>query len=71
MPPEFVELQIDAVVRDIGVDAVKIGMLSTKDIVSAVAKKVAEHGLKNVVLDPGDVGKGWGGFIGNQMLSKF
>lgn len=58
LPPEFVELQIDAVVRDIGVDAVKIGMLSTKDIVSAVAKKVAEHGLKNVVLDPVMLAKG-------------
>jgi len=58
LPPEFVELQIDAVVNDIGADAVKIGMLSTKDIVSAVARKVAEHGLKNIVLDPVMVAKG-------------
>ena len=27
LSPEFIELQIDAVVNDIGVDAVKIGML--------------------------------------------
>ena len=58
LPPEFVELQIDAVVSDIGVDAVKIGMLSTKDIVSAVAIKVADHGLKNVVVDPVMLAKG-------------
>ncbi len=58
LPPEFVELQIDAVVNDIGADAVKIGMLSTKDIVSAVARKVSEHGLKKVVLDPVMLAKG-------------
>ncbi len=52
LPPEFIELQIDAVVKDLGVDAVKIGMLSNKEIVESVAAKVAEYGLKNVVLDP-------------------
>jgi len=58
LSPEFIELQIDAVVNDIGVDAVKIGMLSTKDIVSVVVRKVIELGLKNIVLDPVMVAKG-------------
>ena len=49
---DFVGLQIDAVVKDIGVDAVKIGMLSNRDIVQVVARKISEHGLQNVVLDP-------------------
>jgi hydroxymethylpyrimidine/phosphomethylpyrimidine kinase len=58
LSPEFIELQIDAVINDIGVDAVKIGMLSTKEIVSSVAAKVKEYGLKNIVLDPVMVAKG-------------
>jgi hydroxymethylpyrimidine/phosphomethylpyrimidine kinase len=58
LSPEFIELQIDAVVNDIGVDAVKIGMLSTKDIVSSVAGRIIEHGLKKIVLDPVMVAKG-------------
>jgi len=58
LPPEFIEQQIDAVVNDIGVDAIKIGMLSTKEIVSSVVRKVIEHGLKKIVLDPVMVAKG-------------
>lgn len=58
LSPEFIELQIDAVVKDIGVDAVKIGMLSTREIISSVAAKVKEHGLTNIVLDPVMVAKG-------------
>lgn len=58
LSPEFIELQIDAVVKDIGVDAVKIGMLSTKEIINSVATKIKEYGLKNIVLDPVMVAKG-------------
>lgn len=52
LSPEFVKLQIDAVVNDIGVDAVKVGMLSTKEIISVVANKVDQYSMKNLVLDP-------------------
>jgi len=58
LPPEFVGLQIDAVLSDIGADAVKIGMLSNAGIVSVVARKLREHGQGNVVLDPVMVSKG-------------
>ena len=34
LPLEFIEKQIDSVVQDIGVDAVKTGMLSSLEIVS-------------------------------------
>ena len=44
--------QIDAVVEDIGVDSVKIGMLHSADIVQAVAQAIDRHTLKNIVLDP-------------------
>jgi hydroxymethylpyrimidine/phosphomethylpyrimidine kinase len=58
IPPEFVALQIDAVVKDIGCDAVKIGMLSNRGIIEKVAGKIVEHGLRPVVLDPVMMAKG-------------
>ena len=52
VPAEMLNDQIDAVVEDIGVDAVKIGMLHSPDIVRTVAQAIDRHGLKKVVLDP-------------------
>jgi hydroxymethylpyrimidine/phosphomethylpyrimidine kinase len=52
VPPEFVARQIDAVLSDFGADAVKIGMLSTAGIVSAVADRLRAHAAENIVLDP-------------------
>lgn len=49
--PEFVGEQIDAVVGDFDIEAVKTGMLSNAETVRVVAKKVDEHGLRAVV-DP-------------------
>lgn len=52
-PADFVAAQIDAVFEDIGVDAVKIGMLASAPIVRAVAGRLRIHarGIP-VVLDP-------------------
>ena len=55
--PAFVALQIDAVIKDIGTDAVKTGMLSNQGIIEAVAAKIREHRLKPVVVDPVMVAK--------------
>jgi hydroxymethylpyrimidine/phosphomethylpyrimidine kinase len=44
--------QIDAVLDDFGADAVKIGMLSTAAIATAVAARLRAHGARHVVLDP-------------------
>ena len=52
VPPEMLTDQIDAVVEDIGVDAVKIGMLHDPDIVQTVANAIDKHQLRRVVLDP-------------------
>lgn len=52
IPPEMLRAQIDAVVEDIGVDAVKIGMLHSPEVVQVVADAILRHGLPNVVLDP-------------------
>jgi len=58
LPPELVVSQIDAVVTDLGADAVKIGMLANAAIIEAVASAVERHGLAPVVLDTVMVAKG-------------
>ncbi len=50
--PAVVAAQIDAVFDDIGVDAVKIGMLASAAIVEVVASRLAVHRPEVVVLDP-------------------
>ncbi|MDB5946787.1 MAG: phosphomethylpyrimidine kinase [Ramlibacter sp.] len=52
VPGEMLRDQIDAVVEDIGVDAVKIGMLHSAQTVRTVAAAIDRHGLRSVVLDP-------------------
>lgn len=50
--PEMLRAQIDAVLEDIGADAIKIGMLHDPEVVRAVVKAIARHRLQQVVLDP-------------------
>ncbi|MEA2559081.1 MAG: hydroxymethylpyrimidine/phosphomethylpyrimidine kinase [Acidobacteriota bacterium] len=57
VPPEIVAAQIDAVFEDIGVDAVKIGMLASAPIVRAVADRLRFWKPLRVVLDPVMVAK--------------
>lgn len=52
VPLEILEGQIDAVLSDIGADAVKIGMLHSAEVVNLVADKLEQYQIKNVVLDP-------------------
>jgi hydroxymethylpyrimidine/phosphomethylpyrimidine kinase len=52
MPPALVEQQIDAVLTDIGAGAVKTGMLANAAIIRAVAGKMREHAVANLVVDP-------------------
>ncbi len=56
LPADAVRAQIRAVVDDIGVDAVKTGMLSSSRIVSLVAAELAGVGVP-VVVDPVGVSK--------------
>ncbi len=58
LPTTLIASQIDAIVTDIGADVVKIGMLSSSDIIHAVADKVKEHNLTRLVVDPVMVAKG-------------
>lgn len=52
VPPEFLQAQLQSVLEDIGVDAVKIGMLHTPEVVRTVAWAIDRYGLQRVVLDP-------------------
>lgn len=49
---EFLEKQMDAVFTDIFPDAVKIGMVSDKELIKTIALKLKEYKAKNIVLDP-------------------
>jgi hydroxymethylpyrimidine/phosphomethylpyrimidine kinase len=51
LPPAFVVAQLDAVFSDLGVDAAKTGMLSSRPIVEAVAEYLREHPVP-LVVDP-------------------
>lgn len=52
LPVEIVRGQIDAVLTDIGADAVKIGMLSSSEIIMGIKEALPTHKLTNIVLDP-------------------
>jgi len=52
LPPRLVGAQIDAVLGDIGADAVKIGMLAEPGIIRAAAGRLKKFRVKNIVLDP-------------------
>ncbi|WP_311480655.1 bifunctional hydroxymethylpyrimidine kinase/phosphomethylpyrimidine kinase [uncultured Anaerococcus sp.] len=50
--PEFITEQMDAVFNDIYPDAIKIGMVSSPEIVEAIAASLEKYQAKNIVLDP-------------------
>jgi hydroxymethylpyrimidine/phosphomethylpyrimidine kinase len=52
VPLQILADQIDAVAEDIGIDAVKIGMLHSAPTVQTVSAALDRHGLRRVVLDP-------------------
>src|SRR5690606_8945179 len=57
VPPEFVLSQLDTLLTDVRVDAVKIGMLSSTEIIEVVAAAIDTYRLPNVVVDPVMVAK--------------
>lgn len=58
LPLEVLEAQLETVLAGIGVDALKTGMLASTDVISLVANKIDQYGVKNVVIDPVMVCKG-------------
>ena len=64
-PTDFLRLQIDTLFADVRIDATKLGMLGTADIVRTVAERLAHFEAKYVVLDPVMVSKS-----GDDLLSR-
>ncbi|HJV45551.1 MAG TPA: bifunctional hydroxymethylpyrimidine kinase/phosphomethylpyrimidine kinase [Bacillota bacterium] len=58
VPLEMIEKQIDMVIEDLGVDAVKTGMLGTSDVIELVAQKLKQHKVTRLVVDPVMIAKG-------------
>ncbi len=52
LPAEFVAGQVEAIVEDIGIDALKTGMLANSDIIRAVAKVIRRFDLRPLIIDP-------------------
>ena len=52
VPPAFVGRQIDAVFTDIRPDAVKIGMVSSLELIHVIAERLSYYKAENIVLDP-------------------
>ena len=50
--PEFLKEQIDCIFTDIRPDAVKIGMVSSAELIRAIAEKLEEYKAENIVVDP-------------------
>ncbi len=52
VPVDFVAAQLEAVLSDIGVDAVKIGMLFSPELIRTVAEHLQKFAVNNIILDP-------------------
>ena len=50
--PDFLKQQIDAVFEDIYPDAVKIGMVSSSELIHVIADRLRYYKARNIVLDP-------------------
>ncbi len=50
--PDFLRQQLDAVFEDIYPDAVKIGMVSSSELIRVIGERLRYYGAKNVVVDP-------------------
>lgn len=50
--PKFLKQQLDAVFEDIFPDAVKIGMVSSKELICVIADRLRHYKAENIVVDP-------------------
>lgn len=57
IPTDVITKQIDAVLNDIGADAVKTGMLVNSEIIECVAQQLEKHQVRTLVVDPVMVAK--------------
>ena len=50
--PEFLAKQLDSIFTDIPPHAVKVGMVSSAELVRVIAQKLREYGATKIVVDP-------------------
>ena len=70
-PTDFIQQQLDSVLTDIRVDAVKTGMLPTPEIIDLVAAAVKDYDIKNVVVDPVLVATSGDSLVHKSVLQTF
>lgn len=68
IPVDFVRGQVESVLDDIGVDAIKIGMLHSPELTHEIANLLREREIKNVVLDPVMVATSGGDLMLNEAI---
>lgn len=52
VPADFLRLQLDMIFEDIVPDAIKIGMVSSQELICVIADRLTHYQAKNIVLDP-------------------
>ncbi|MDD5833500.1 MAG: bifunctional hydroxymethylpyrimidine kinase/phosphomethylpyrimidine kinase [Clostridiales bacterium] len=50
--PDFLRLELDTVITDIRPDAVKIGMVSSSELIKVISETLIKYDLTNIVVDP-------------------
>ncbi|OMF74404.1 bifunctional hydroxymethylpyrimidine kinase/phosphomethylpyrimidine kinase [Paenibacillus glucanolyticus] len=68
LPPEAAAEQIKAVGSDLGVDALKTGMLFNAEIIRLVANQIHKFGWEKVVVDPVMIAKGGAELLQNEAV---
>lgn len=68
--PEFLQKQLDAVFEDIFPDAVKIGMVSSTDLIDVISDRLLYYMASNIVLDPVMVATSGAQLIGNAAIES-
>ena len=69
VPPDFLAAQLDAVLSDLPVDVLKIGMLFSPENTALLAEKIVQYGIRMVVLDPVMSSKGGLALLEEEALS--
>jgi hydroxymethylpyrimidine/phosphomethylpyrimidine kinase len=69
LPVSIVEAQFEAIFSDIPVEVAKTGMLATRDILTTVSRRLAQHPLTHLVVDPVMIAKGGHSLLEQEAIS--
>ncbi|PKR84467.1 bifunctional hydroxymethylpyrimidine kinase/phosphomethylpyrimidine kinase [Heyndrickxia camelliae] len=69
MSTDAVVQQINSIANDIGVDALKTGMLFSADIIDAVSQQITEYNWRNIVVDPVMIAKGGASLLQQEAIA--